>query len=545
VLQAACLAALINVPAQAVSITRSMTGAWNLPDQAAHGMIITVGTNAHGERNMVVFLATYADDGQTAWFTAVGGVQGDTFNGSLSRVAGPTFLAPNDTPFTIEQVGTMSITFSDCNNGQANFITPNEVVGTGGFRIARISGLFNDNCSGGVSDDFPTSGAISAFTLFLNNTGVDPDASGRAEFEEQPGLTEFAVEVEDLDAGAYDLEVGGIVRAVIDVVPDQNGGTQGEVEFRSPAEPGKLLLDFDPRDQLIEIVQNGVVFLNGNAPAGSPPPPPPGAMPPPFGHSEIEVSLINDGVFPAASGKAELEQRPMRVDFKIELEDVPPGDYVLLVAGVERGVLNVVDTPSGPEGELEYRFPESPGKLLLDFDPLGQTIAIQDLAALQIMHVDFPTAGNGNGDDEGDDDEGDDDNGDDEGDDDNGDDGDDEGDDDNGGDGNGAPGGELTITVGLDNVGPDPDASGSAEFEQRPNRTDFNVEVEDLDDGMYELQVGGAAVAMIMVNDDEGEVEFRDPAEPGHMPLDFDPLGQQIDVVQNGTVFLSAVLPGN
>ncbi len=530
-LQAACLAALTSVCAQAVTITRSMTGAWDLPEQAAHGMIITVGTNAQGERNMVVFLATYGNDGQTAWFTAVGGVQGDTFNGNLSRVSGPSFLAPSGTPFTVEQVGTMSITFSDCNNGQASFITPNEVVGTGGFRIARISGLFNDNCSGGVSDNAPTNGAITAFTVFLNNTGVDPDASGRAVFEERPDGTEFTVKVEDLDAGAYDLEVGGIVRAVIDVAPRPSGGTEGEVEFRSPPEPGKLLLDFDPRGQSIEVKQNGIVFLTADAPAGGPPPPPPGAMPPPFGQSEIEVSLLNDGVFPAASGKAELEQRPMRVDFKVVIEDVPPGDYVLLVAGVERGLINVADTPTGAEGEIEFRFPESPGKLLLDFDPLGQPIAIQDLTAQQIMHVDFPATGNGGDDDTGDADNGDADNGD-----------DDNGDADNGDD-NGD--GEVTITVGLDNVGPDPDASGSAEFTQHPGRTEFDVEVEDLDNGMYELLVGGVARAMIMVDDGEGEVEFRDPPMMGDLPLDFDPRGQAIEIAQSGTVFLSAVLPGN
>ena len=41
---------------------------------------------------------------------------------------------------------------------------------------------------------------------------------------------------------------------------------QGEVEFRNPVEPGKVLLDFDPRGKLIEVLENGTVIFTADFP---------------------------------------------------------------------------------------------------------------------------------------------------------------------------------------------------------------------------------------------------------------------------------------
>ena len=41
----------------------------------------------------------------------------------------------------------------------------------------------------------------------------------------------------------------------------------------------------------------------------------------------------------------------------------------------------------------------------------------------------------------------------------------------------------------------------------------------------------------------EGEIEFRDPPEPRHLALDFDPRGQNIAIPQNGAVLLSGTFP--
>lgn len=520
---------LYSFSAHALLVTKNITGLWDLPDQERHGMTITVSQLTTGEKTVIAYLAAFDQMGQPTWLFAQGEVNGDNISGPLFKVSGPAFLDPRGTPSNFEQVGTMDIAFSDCNNGLVSFQTPMEVIGTGGFRIQRISNLFRTRCTGGTVDDVPSSVMVTEFEVFLNNTGLDADASGKAEFEERPDRTEFSVEIEDLAAGDYDLLVDGIIRASITVNADNNGGTEGEVEFRSPAEPGKILLDFEPRGALLEITQAAAVYLSSNLPAqGMPPPPPSGnGQPPPFANAEIEIDLTNQGVIAGAEGDAQLEQRVDRVDFDVEIEDLPVGDYTLFVEGIERATINVVDTPSGTEGEAEFRFPAEPGKLLLDFDPRGQSLSIQQ-NGIEFLAAGFPLMGDGDDDDSGGGD-----------DDDNSGGGDDDDDDSSG---NGGDAG-LTITIGFNNIGPDADANGSADYEERTDRTDFNVEVDDLDDGVYELRVGGSSVAMMIVTGGEGEVEFRNPSEPGKLELDFDPLGQTVEVVQNSTVFLSLTMP--
>jgi hypothetical protein len=42
---------------------------------------------------------------------------------------------------------------------------------------------------------------------------------------------------------------------------DVDGTERGEVEFRNPVEPGKILLDFDPRGQQIDVLDGATVIL--------------------------------------------------------------------------------------------------------------------------------------------------------------------------------------------------------------------------------------------------------------------------------------------
>jgi len=41
----------------------------------------------------------------------------------------------------------------------------------------------------------------------------------------------------------------------------QDGSVEGELEFRNPQEPGKILLDFDPRGQQIDVLDGSTVIL--------------------------------------------------------------------------------------------------------------------------------------------------------------------------------------------------------------------------------------------------------------------------------------------
>jgi hypothetical protein len=61
----------------------------------------------------------------------------------------------------------------------------------------------------------------------------------------------------------------------------------------------------------------------------------------------------------------------------VEVEQTPPGNYILVVDGVMRGPIVVIETATGIRGEIEFRSPCTAGKLPLDFDPRGKSIELR------------------------------------------------------------------------------------------------------------------------------------------------------------------------
>jgi len=59
---------------------------------------------------------------------------------------------------------------------------------------------------------------------------------------------------------------GGIVRGTLTVAAVTDG-TKGELEFESDPQPPKLLLDFDPRGQAVEVRQGQTIFLTVTIPS--------------------------------------------------------------------------------------------------------------------------------------------------------------------------------------------------------------------------------------------------------------------------------------
>lgn len=212
------------------------------------------------------------------------------------------------------------------------------------------------------------------------------------------------------------------------------------------------------------------------------------------------------------SGHADFEERPDRTEFKVEAEDLADGNYRIVVGGVDRGALVV----SLGRGETEFRSPVETGKVLLTFDPRGQVVEVHDNQGAVLTSGD-DVLGPGDG-------------------------------------GGGNPGGDLDwgtvdIEVELSNSGVFPLASGDAKLEPRADRTDFSVEIEDVPAGSYDLRIGGEVVGTLQAALDvdgtvRGEVEFRNPVEPGKVLLDFDPRGKQLDVLDGTTVILGVLFPG-
>ena len=228
----------------------------------------------------------------------------------------------------------------------------------------------------------------------------------------------------------------------------------------------------------------------------------------------IGLSPARDGLL--ASGHADFEERPDRTEFSVEVEDLADGSYRIMVGGIDRGELVV----TMGIGETEFRSPVEAGKVLLAFDPRGQKIEVHDDQGAVLTSDDSVIDGGGNG-------------------------GDDGGGDDGGGT---LDFGSVEIEVGLSNTGVYPLASGDAKLEPRDDRTDFSVEIEDVPVGDYTLRIGGSVVGTISVvqltdGSVEGEIEFRNPVEPGKVLLDFDPRGLQIDVLEGSTVILETLFP--
>ncbi|MDT8439291.1 MAG: hypothetical protein RQ729_09820 [Wenzhouxiangellaceae bacterium] len=434
----------------ALEVTGSFSGWWDQPAQTNHGLILTVSRLPSGEKTAVAFWAHFDGQGRPSWLFAQGPIVGDTIEAELYSIDGVTFMQANggaNTPAV--SIGTMQITFSDCDRGEASFATTDGAIGSGTFDIARLTAQPGVRCSGGISDDKSPAAAPEEFTVPLLPTDLFPGAKGKAEFEFQRSRSEFDVEIEDLPVGDYQLLVGGISRGTI-TVARRDDETEGELEFSAPRKDGELLLDFDPRDQLIEIVQAGTVVLEGAGDAQGNVPGMPSDSQPEFSEGEIKIRFNIAG----GRGKAELEQERDRTDFDVEIEDVPPGNYALVIGGVERGTIVVVDTLRGPEGELEFRFPPEPGKLPLDFDPRGATIEIT-ANGTTLASVEFPlesTESDDDGDDSDDDGNSDDDDG-------NSDDDDGSDDDDNGSDDDDGSDDDGSDDDGSDDNGSDDDGS--------------------------------------------------------------------------------------
>ena len=206
----------------------------------------------------------------------------------------------------------------------------------------------------------------------LTSTGADADASGTAKFRVDGDCDRhFSVEVEDLPVGDYDLFVAGVLSGTISVI-STNGGTEGEIEFSSGSDDvDELTLTFDPRGALIEVKQGATTFFSstftGMGGGG-------GGV---CSVVDTEVALLNQGVIGSAKGKARFRQdSDCRQDLRVEIEDVPLGDYTLRVGGINRGTITVVNVGGENVGEIEFSNPIEPGKELLDFDPQGQLIEV-------------------------------------------------------------------------------------------------------------------------------------------------------------------------
>lgn len=365
----------------------------------------------------------------------------------------------------------------------------------------------------------------------IPSTGADDNGTAKARLRiRENARKDFSVEIEDVPVGAYELLVAGNVVGTINVV-NTTSGTEGEIEFNAGDDhpDGELPLTFDPAGASIVIRKDGTVYFEGtlgstggtggNTGGGS-------VTFPPEGPTQIEENLAKTGAISGASGDAKFEIRDNgRRKFSVEIEDVPAGTYKLYIGGTLRGTIHAAAVVGGVEGEIEFSHGDDnpKGELPMTFEPRGQLIEIKNAAGEVIFSHLF-----GNGSAPG---------------------GSGGGSDDNGGSGNVAQPTELKLP--LISTGADSNASAEAKFRRKDNGDeDFEVEVEDVNVGSYELVVGGVVRATINVITVEGgtrgKVEFdSDSPKAGELRLDFAVAGQEVIVRKGGTVYFSRVIPAN
>jgi len=133
-------------------------------------------------------------------------------------------------------------------------VTGNGGGGTGGSGGGSGSGGGVGN-GGGVPADQRT-------RVDLVSTGAIAKAKGYAEYRVDSGRIRFKVEIEDVPAGSYPVFVDGTQRATLVAASNPSSGEiEGQVQFDTKSEAGKLPLNFDPRGKLVAVGDGSATIL--------------------------------------------------------------------------------------------------------------------------------------------------------------------------------------------------------------------------------------------------------------------------------------------
>ncbi|MCB9898932.1 MAG: hypothetical protein H6825_13085 [Planctomycetes bacterium] len=232
--------------------------------------------------------------------------------------------------------------------------------------------------------------------VYMVNVGPDANAKGRLRYETKSNELRFSVNVEHLDAGVYDLVVGGSTVATFDTT----GLPEVELQFRDPPDDSpsdeageiKLALDFDPLGRQVDVVSGETTYLTGVQPGASSKgsPSKPKQVSKDVGKKKgdaLLVKLLDLGVLSGAKGTMKLAAKSDESEFEVEIEHVVDGSYSLCVGDVERGVIVV----TAGEGRLDFSTSPEAGQLSLDFAVKGELVQVK-LDGDAILANVFPTS---------------------------------------------------------------------------------------------------------------------------------------------------------
>jgi hypothetical protein len=375
-------------------ITSSFSGIWDQPEQESQGIILQIGEQDEDKKVGIAYWFTYGPDLKTSWYLGVGPVVGNEIKMILYTASDIGFMAENlnndqaDEP--VEPVGTLHLDFHNCNKGTATFEFDEVegVIDSGEFPIKRISSIYRQRCSGGISDDTPSGGKPLQLEVRLYPAEEGGSGEGKAKFWERTDRSDFKVEVEDVADGDYTVRIcedneNPEVEVQLFTMSVFEG--EGELEFRSPEIDSKLNLNFDPRGCKIELLEGEDVLLTtgedvlSEKKTGKPDKDDDEGM-------ELEAEFTNTGVtgYESAGGEAEYEMEGDEREFSVKVKNAPAGFYTVEVAGTVKGQLEVIDDDGEFEGRVKFTDPEKADTLELDFYPLGKIIEIRPVGDSQL-----------------------------------------------------------------------------------------------------------------------------------------------------------------
>ncbi|MCB1581768.1 MAG: hypothetical protein KDI92_01810 [Xanthomonadales bacterium] len=253
-------------------ITKSFTGGWFDPAKNGQGFLLEI-IKSNNQKQALTTWFTFDNDGNQFWLIGVGEISGQSIEFQMLVPQGGRFGdLHNAANVSTQQWGELTFTFTDCNNGTAHWQPTVSGFSSGSMPITRNTVINNLYCTGGLFDELGNSASNDEIITALRPTGNSITAQGKTKYQQQTDRIDFSVEIEHIPTGVYQLYVAGQYEADIQVVTLSNGFNKGEVEFRDPVEPGKLLLKFNPIGALIEIKQAGQLILSSQGGSQTAPP---------------------------------------------------------------------------------------------------------------------------------------------------------------------------------------------------------------------------------------------------------------------------------
>ena len=210
----------------------------------------------------------------------------------------------------------------------------------------------------------PATAAAEDIKYFLNNTGLDADAMGKARYQEKKRKELFEVQVSSMTPGSYEVTVadGSVGTFTVSVEGD------GKLRLTSGD------LGFDPRGQLVEVQADGdagSVYFASTLPA---------SQADADRKLKERIKFENQTANPKVKGDVKYQSSKGKSTLDVKVRNLPVGTYQLYVGGVHVDDIDVVLEDDGDTigiAKYDSRFSREE-KRILSFDPYCQSLAVSE-----------------------------------------------------------------------------------------------------------------------------------------------------------------------